>query len=201
MKVNHSRYIPESKIKTAKNCQLKAKMQLTRKLKAFLFFVLVIFTLFCHAQTNSHHVKVNGYYRKDGTYVQPYFRTAPNSTKADNFSTKGNVNPYTGKPGWIKPNNSYNTFYYSTYTYNPKVNANNDEINTSLPLKYKNRTYIQDEHNTYSCYLTVFDERTFNVFDMNDNLILYLVINHRGDWRIFDNNWIYIKTIFVTTER
>ncbi|MBK9415292.1 MAG: hypothetical protein IPN61_18060 [Bacteroidetes bacterium] len=175
-------------------------MQLTRILKAFLFFVLVIFTLFCHAQTNSHHVKVNGYYRKDGTYVQPYFRTAPNSTKADNFSTKGNVNPYTGKPGWIKPNNSYNTFYYSTYTYNPKVNANNDEINTSLPLKYKNRTYIQDEHNTYSCYLTVFDERTFNVFDMNDNLILYLVINHRGDWRIFDNNWIYIKTIFVTTE-
>lgn len=44
-------------------------------------------------------VHVNGYTRKDGTYVAPHYRSAPNSTKADNWSTKGNVNPYTGKPG------------------------------------------------------------------------------------------------------
>ncbi|MBK6399567.1 MAG: hypothetical protein IPF75_15260 [Bacteroidetes bacterium] len=81
--------------------------------------------------------KVNGYYRKDGTYVQPYFRTTQRTPQKQITSRQGNVNPYTGKPGWIQTNNSYNTFYYSTYTYNPKVNANNDEINTSLPLKYK----------------------------------------------------------------
>ena len=176
-------------------------MQLIRILKTFLLFVLFVISFYCIAQTNSHLVKVNGYYRNDGTYVQPYFRTAPNSTNTDNFSTKGNVNPYTGKPGWIEPDNKYNTFYYSTYTYNPNATHTEYATNSTLSLKFKNRTYIQDEHGVYSCYLTVYDERTFNIFDMKDNLILYLVINHRGDWRIFDNKWVYIKTIFVTTER
>jgi len=49
---------------------------------------------------SSHSTEhVSGYVRKNGTYVAPYYRTAPNSTKLDNWSTKGNVNPYTGKPG------------------------------------------------------------------------------------------------------
>jgi hypothetical protein len=44
-------------------------------------------------------VAVSGYYRSNGTYVAPYCRTRPNSTTADNYSTRGNVNPYTGRPG------------------------------------------------------------------------------------------------------
>jgi len=32
------------------------------------------------AQVNSTHVRVKGYTRKDGTYVAPHSRTAPNST-------------------------------------------------------------------------------------------------------------------------
>ena len=44
-------------------------------------------------------VYVNGYYRRDGTYVQPHYRTAPNRTRNDNYSTRGNVNPYTGERG------------------------------------------------------------------------------------------------------
>jgi hypothetical protein len=43
--------------------------------------------------------KVRGYVKKDGTYVAPHVRTNPNSTKTDNYSTKGNYNPYTGKQG------------------------------------------------------------------------------------------------------
>jgi len=39
-------------------------------------------------------VYVQGYYRKDGTYVRPHMRSAPNGTKRDNFSYKGNTNPY-----------------------------------------------------------------------------------------------------------
>jgi hypothetical protein len=42
---------------------------------------------------------VNGYTRKDGTYVPGHWRTDPNGTKDDNYSTEGNVNPYTGKEG------------------------------------------------------------------------------------------------------
>lgn len=170
--------------------------------KVFIFICcIVLISGLVLSQTNPRHVRVSGYYRKDGTYVQPYFRTAPNSTNRDNFSTKGNINPYTGKAGWIEPDSKYNTFYYNTYTYIPSKTQNNYAPKSKLPIKYKDRTYIEDEHGGYTCYLTVKDERTFNIYDLNDTLILYLVINHRGDWRIFDANWVYIKTIFVTTEK
>ncbi|MCI0529178.1 MAG: hypothetical protein L0Y56_17215 [Nitrospira sp.] len=51
----------------------------------------------------SSQVKVKGYTRKDGTYVQPHERTSPNKTKMDNYSTKGNTNPHTGKNGTKDP--------------------------------------------------------------------------------------------------
>lgn len=49
----------------------------------------------------SHATK--GYIKKDGTYVAPSRATNPNSTKTDNYSSKGNVNPYTGKEGTKDP--------------------------------------------------------------------------------------------------
>ena len=52
---------------------------------------------------NSRSVYVHGYYRKDGTYVHGYHRTKANHTKLDNYSTKGNMNPWTGKPGTVDP--------------------------------------------------------------------------------------------------
>lgn len=42
---------------------------------------------------------VNGYYRKDGTYVNGHHRSSSNGTVTDNYSFKGNTNPYTGKTG------------------------------------------------------------------------------------------------------
>ena len=57
---------------------------------------------FYSINTNPNHVEVNGYYKSNGTYVEPYIRTAPNSTIRDNFSTSPNLNPYTGKIGTIK---------------------------------------------------------------------------------------------------
>lgn len=44
-----------------------------------------------------HHVR--GYYRSNGTYVQPHYQTNPDSSRANNWSTRGNVNPFTGEPG------------------------------------------------------------------------------------------------------
>jgi len=45
---------------------------------------------------------VKGYTRRDGTYVAPHYRSNPNGTKQDNYSTYGNANPYTGKKGTKK---------------------------------------------------------------------------------------------------
>lgn len=47
---------------------------------------------------------VRGYYKPStGRYVAPYFKTSPNSYKWDNYSTKGNTNPFTGKKGYVNP--------------------------------------------------------------------------------------------------
>lgn len=54
------------------------------------------------AAAGSHSKK--GYIKKDGTYVAPSHATNPNKSKADNFSSKGNANPYTGKEGTKDPN-------------------------------------------------------------------------------------------------
>lgn len=48
-------------------------------------------------------VRVKGHVTKRGTYVAPSHRTTPTKTKVDNYSTKGNVNPYTGKKGAKNP--------------------------------------------------------------------------------------------------
>lgn len=57
---------------------------------------------FYSTNTNPNHVQVDGYYKSNGTYVEPHTRTAPNSTIRDNFSTSPNLNPYTGKIGTVK---------------------------------------------------------------------------------------------------
>ena len=54
---------------------------------------------------------VNGYTRQNGTYVNPYVRSNPNSTTFDNYSTRGNSNPYTGQRGYRSP--SYDTGFNS----------------------------------------------------------------------------------------
>jgi hypothetical protein len=41
-------------------------------------------------------VSVRGYVRKDGTYVQPHTRTAPDGNPYNNYSYPGNYNPNTG---------------------------------------------------------------------------------------------------------
>ncbi len=47
--------------------------------------------------------KVKGYTKKDGTRIESYHRKAPNNTQRDNYGSKGNVNPYTGKEGTVEP--------------------------------------------------------------------------------------------------
>jgi hypothetical protein len=64
--------------------------------------VLVLATLSMGVAVSAQ-TYVRGYVKKDGTYVPGHVRSSPNSTTADNWSTKGNVNPYTGKAGTREP--------------------------------------------------------------------------------------------------
>jgi len=50
-----------------------------------------------YSSSRSDHT-ISGYTR-GGTYVRPSHATNPDATRNNNYSTKGNVNPYTGKLG------------------------------------------------------------------------------------------------------
>ncbi len=53
---------------------------------------------------------VHGYTRSNGSYVAPHHRSDANNTTYDNWSTKGNTNPYTGQAGYKNPSDT-NTGY------------------------------------------------------------------------------------------
>jgi hypothetical protein len=77
---------------------------------------------------SARDVHVDGYYRKNGTYVQPHTRTAPDSNPYNNYSTRGNMNPYNGKEGTVDPyrNNSYGSGRSNSFGNNSWNNDNND---------------------------------------------------------------------------
>ena len=58
--------------------------------------------------------------RSNGTYVPGHFRSAPDGVNSNNWSARGNVNPYTGKSGMLNPyapntGRSYGSTYASSY--------------------------------------------------------------------------------------
>ena len=85
-------------------------------MKKILIFLVVLFSIYNYSQ-----VAVRGYYRKNGTYVQPHVRTAPNSTVTDNYSYRGNYNPnidYTATTSRSSDAPTYNYYNSSTSTSN-----------------------------------------------------------------------------------
>ena len=42
---------------------------------------------------------VNGYTKRDGSYTQGHFRSTKDSSFSNNWTTKGNINPFTGSAG------------------------------------------------------------------------------------------------------
>jgi hypothetical protein len=61
---------------------------------------------------NYNTTMVSGYTRSNGTYVQSHVRTMPNNTNWDNFSTKGNSNPFTGSTGYRARDYSSGAYNY-----------------------------------------------------------------------------------------
>ncbi len=60
-----------------------------------LTFVLTIVT--ASAQAPKYQ---KGYYKKNGTYVTGHYKTTSDRTNHNNYSTRGNTNPTTGKKGY-----------------------------------------------------------------------------------------------------
>lgn len=77
---------------------------------------LVFVVLMLSALPSAADQYVSPHVRSDGAYVQGYYRSNPNATSLDNYSTRGNVNPYTGQAGTVQPREysppSFNTNAY-----------------------------------------------------------------------------------------
>lgn len=104
----------------------------------FSMSILVVVVLVLVITTVSDaDVRVRGYYRSNGTYVRPHYRSDPDGNFYNNWSTYPNINPYTGAIGtrrtpsyssgysWRTPSYSSRSFW-RTPTYNwssPSYNA------------------------------------------------------------------------------
>ncbi|WP_018477014.1 hypothetical protein [Pontibacter roseus] len=138
-----------------------------------ILFTIIFLTLsnVLFAQVNPEHVWVDGYTKSNGTYVSGHYKTKSNETVNDNFSTIGNINPYTGQPGW-KPRDSkvvYDSYYNydipSSYIYKSKADYHLEVVN-SLNLL----TNLLDEHLPSEIdrpYWTLNNSKLYTRFQMN----------------------------------
>jgi hypothetical protein len=112
------------------------------KQKRFICLIfIVIFTLQVDAQ-----VKVKGYYRKDGTYVRPHYRSNPDGNPYNNWSFPGNTNPYTGKTANGNPDTYLRNYYNrtsssQTYSY-PSNNSYTNYSNSSYSTHYVTAKFL-----------------------------------------------------------
>lgn len=60
---------------------------------------------------------VNGYTRSNGTYVAPHYRSDADSSFNNNWSTQGNINPYTGQAGTKTPSYGTGSSSYGATSY------------------------------------------------------------------------------------
>ena len=73
-------------------------------MKKIIICLAVILSFAFVVSVEAKTIKVKSYYKPStGTYVNSYYKTSPNSTRLDNYSTKYNYNPYTGKKGYTSP--------------------------------------------------------------------------------------------------
>lgn len=169
-------------------------------------FILLIAVLFIVLNSWAQ-VHVRGYYRKDGTYVQPHYRSSPDGNPYNNYSYPGNYNPYTGR---IAPGNPYTYLYNyylrgSSYGYSG-VNASTQkacsetEFNELLSFNYSaltsNESYnLVNQYSNKLGFAYFVDDHRYNIYDLNGNQVCYVIYkkrNHRK-YNVFtpDGNLIY----------
>lgn len=114
------------------------------KIQLVLFFFILQLS-----EVAARDVYVRGHVRTNGTYVAPHMRSTPDSNFYNNWSTTGNVNPYTGKEGtkteqgngYINPIRTLPKTYPTliqqdehldeTYTTQPQVNNASEPVTNS----------------------------------------------------------------------
>ncbi len=112
-------------------------------------YVLFLFSL---AHPTLADVWVKGYHNSNGDYVKGHWRSSPNDTKADNWTTRGNINPHTGKLG-TRSYDDYNNGHRGPIT-SPRQNSY--IAGDDLPGHYReNGDFYHDDGNIYNPYIAM----------------------------------------------
>lgn len=72
---------------------------------------LLLILVFISTSVASAAVYTRGYYKKNGTYMSPYYRSKPDRSPYNNYSYPGNYNPYTGKYSRGRSSTYLNNYY------------------------------------------------------------------------------------------
>ena len=122
------------------------------KLTTFIFSLLIFaisgtaFAQYSGTGSNSDVEYVEGYTKSNGTYVDGYYRTEANDYNLDNFSAKGNYNPYTGDIGTIEYDSPYNS-YNSTSDYSSSSSYYDTDYSSDITF---DTDYSSSYESTYS---------------------------------------------------
>ena len=122
--------------------------------KLILTFVMALIGVIAYSQNITY---VNSYFKANGTFVPGHYQTEANYTVTDNWSTIGNINPFTGDVGnkIISDYTNYNSSYihYESNYNTPSMIMQNNSINyTSDIMKTNSINYTNDIMKTNSLF-------------------------------------------------
>lgn len=94
----------------------------------FLLSCAAMITFTTVAQADTY---VNGYTRRDGTYVAPHYRSDSDNTVTNNYSYQGNSNPYTDSTGTNRYQHDTTSPYFNgtPYSNGQYGHSNNSLLN------------------------------------------------------------------------
>jgi hypothetical protein len=135
-------------------------------------------------------VKVRGYYRKNGTYVQPHYRSNPDGNPYNNYSYPGNVNPYTGKVATGNPDTYIKNYDKSNSSKKPAIiypeidvehtiyphpsQVATDNPDTYLNNYYKNANNNKLKNSTITLPENDYEHSVNSVHEINGNAYSYI---------------------------
>ncbi|UII28757.1 hypothetical protein LVD15_10120 [Fulvivirga maritima] len=177
--------------------------------------IILTFLLLISFLTSTAQVYVNGYYRKDGTYVKPHYRSNPDGNPYNNWSYPGNVNPYTGKVATGNPS-TYLRNYYKIYP--NSGTSSSDYFNYTSCLVYTNYkglktgySYTLTSNNASTTgYVKHYQNNKFKIYDTSNKHIGYVYTRKKGRrYEVYDLygyevtsnrfriNWSTVGSIFL----
>ena len=118
--------------------------------------LLLFSLLFTSSLLTLAQVHVRGYYRRNGTYVQPHERTRPNYTITDNYSYPGNYNPNKGRI----TGGSVNTHSSTTSTPKGRSQYSPNTSNSPSTSTYDDSNASHRDSRTISSFISSFNAVT-----------------------------------------